>query len=71
MGNNQPHCTSGQEPGEQVPEIRIITVREAASLLRVSTKTIYKKVSRGEIPHKKIGSKIRFLLPALMEWMKG
>ena len=56
---------------QPVSENQIITVREAAKLLRVSTKTIYKKVSRDEIPHKRVGSKIRFLLPVLMEWMKG
>jgi excisionase family DNA binding protein len=59
------------ESTQQFIENQILTVRETAKLLRVSTKTIYKKVSRDEIPHKKVGGKIRFLLPVLMEWLKG
>jgi excisionase family DNA binding protein len=50
---------------------QILTVKEVAKLLKLSTKTIYKRVSHGEIPHKKIGDEIRFLLPELMSWMKG
>lgn len=49
----------------------VLTVREVASILRVSTKTIYKKVRHSEIPHKKIGSKIRFLRPEVVGWLKG
>lgn len=68
MGNKHPDT---EEVSQPLIENQIITVREAAKILRVSAKTIYKKVSRDEIPHKKIGSKIRFLLPVLMDWMKG
>ena len=50
---------------------QILTVSEVAKLLRVSSKTVYKKVRRDEIPHKKIGNKIRFLLPQVMDWLRG
>jgi excisionase family DNA binding protein len=52
-------------------ENQIMTVKEVAKLLKLSTKTVYKRVNSGEIPHKKIGDEIRFLLPELMSWMKG
>ena len=59
------------EPKQQFFENQVLTVKEAAKLLRVTTKTIYKKVRHGEIPHKKVGSEIRFLLPQLIRWLKG
>ncbi len=59
------------EPAEPIFQNQILTVREVAKFLKLSTKTVYKRVSSGEIPHKKIGDEIRFLLPELMSWMKG
>ena len=71
--------SEGSVPSRGIPDgwdkllidSRIFTVKEVAKFLKVSQKTIYKLVSTGEIPHKKIGSKIRFLLPEVITWMKG
>ncbi|MGK5083980.1 helix-turn-helix domain-containing protein [Bdellovibrionota bacterium FG-1] len=52
-------------------ENQILTVKEVADLLKMSTKTVYKHVRAGVIPCKKIGKEIRFLLPELLRWMKG
>lgn len=60
-----------KEPQPPLFENQVLTVKDAAKLLRVTTKTIYKKVRLGEIPHKKVGSEIRFLLPQLIRWLKG
>ncbi len=49
----------------------ILTVKDAASFLKFSTKTIYKMVDSGELPYKKTSKGIRFLLPELIRWMKG
>ncbi|MGE4233555.1 MAG: helix-turn-helix domain-containing protein [Bacteriovoracia bacterium] len=61
--------------GEVSPEVffenYILTVKEAARLLKFSTKTVYAMVSRGELPCKKTSKGIRFLLPELIGWMKG
>ena len=58
-------------PPGLVTDSRILTVAEIADLLKVSKKTIYKLASHGKIPHKKIGNKIRFLLPEVITWLKG
>jgi excisionase family DNA binding protein len=52
-------------------ESQIMTVREAAIFLKFSSKKIYKLVSYGQIPYKKIGREIRFYLPQLREWLEG
>jgi excisionase family DNA binding protein len=39
----------------------MLTVAEAASLLRVSRATVYKLVAEGRLPHVRIGNQIRFL----------
>ena len=50
----------------------ILTVEEAANLLRCTPQTLYAKVSRKEIPHFRLGKKghIRFDQDALVEWMR-
>lgn len=62
---------SGSYEADQFFENRILTVKETAKFLRFSEKTIYKLVGTNELPHKRVGSEIRFLLPELLDWMKG
>lgn len=50
---------------------QILTVKEAAKFLKVSEKTIYKKIRDREIPFKRVGRVIRFHLPELIGWFKG
>lgn len=65
---------TGGIPGHLFPgtffENQILNVVEAARFLKCSRKTVYRLVSTGELPHKRIGSGIRFLFPELIEWMK-
>ena len=46
-------------------------VRKAAQILGVSTRTVYRLTKSGALPYRKVGNQIRFLLPQLIEWLKG
>ena len=48
---------------------RMMTVDEVAALLGFHRVTVYDKVSRGEIPHIRIGRTIRFDRERLNEWI--
>ena len=50
---------------------QILNVKEAAQLLRVSTKTVYEKSKDGLLPHQKIGSRYIFLRSELIKFLKG
>jgi excisionase family DNA binding protein len=43
------------------PEVRLLTVREAATLLRVSTATIYRLCERGDLRHMRVSNSIRVI----------
>ncbi|MBX7096443.1 MAG: helix-turn-helix domain-containing protein [Myxococcaceae bacterium] len=47
----------------------VLTVPEAATLLRLNPKTVYEAVSRGELPHQRIGRRIRLSRSALITWL--
>lgn len=42
------------------PQDKLLSVREAAVFLRLTTPTIYSKVSRGELPAMKQGNRLYF-----------
>jgi nitrogen PTS system EIIA component len=46
-----------------------IGVKEAAALLHVSTKTIYRWVTENQIPYFRVGSQYRFSRGRLQEWL--
>ena len=49
----------------------VVTVKEAASWLRLSEKTIYRYCERGELPHQRIpGGCIRFRRDDLESWLE-
>jgi excisionase family DNA binding protein len=48
----------------------VITVDEAAELLRVDRKTVYTAVQRGKLPGvRKVGRAIRIHRPTLVAWL--
>jgi excisionase family DNA binding protein len=49
----------------------VLTADEAAALLRVGRNQLYEAVSRGEIPHRRIGRSIRFSRAVLIRWLDG
>lgn len=52
----------------QVPVL--LTVQEAADLLRVTKRTIYRLVAQSEIPYRRVKAGIRFEYYELLEWTK-
>jgi PTS system nitrogen regulatory IIA component len=46
----------------------LLTVREAATLLRVTERDIYRWVDDGEIPHQRARDQVRFNRTDLLEW---
>lgn len=65
------HSMSSLKTEEATEEIEVLTVKEAASLLRVSVTTMYRLSRKEEIPRKLIGGQLRFLKSDLVDWLKG
>ncbi len=54
--------------GEMTPDV--LTVPEAAALLRVDRKSLYASIERGEVPGVvRVGRSIRLSRPALLKWL--
>jgi excisionase family DNA binding protein len=51
-------------------EKEIFTIKDAANFLQLSKRSIYKLVSGGKIPGKKILNKWRFEKESLKTWMR-
>jgi excisionase family DNA binding protein len=49
----------------------ILTVEEAAELLKIPRSSVYKLAQEGKIPAKKVGRHWRFHRPTLMRWISG
>ena len=50
----------------------VITVIEAARLLRVDSKTLYEAIARAEVPGAvKVGRTIRIYRDRLLDWLQG
>lgn len=49
----------------------VLTLQEAADLLRIAPQTLEELVARGEVPGRKIQQEHRFLRPALEAWLEG
>jgi excisionase family DNA binding protein len=50
--------------------IQLLTVAEAAQLLRLAPKTLYSLVSQRRIPYRKAGRRLLFLESELIEWIR-
>jgi predicted DNA-binding transcriptional regulator AlpA len=48
----------------------LMTAKEVEELLRIDVKTVYSYVKRGLLPYVKIQSNVRFLRPAILQWME-
>lgn len=49
----------------------LLTVSEAAKLLRITTRSIYQMVAESRIPYRRVGRSVRFEQSELMEWTKA
>ena len=52
-------------------DVMLLTVREAAQLLRISRNLAYELVTRGEIPAIRLGRVIRVPRTALDQWLEA
>lgn len=48
---------------------RILTVKEAAAILRISQSKLYQMVKDGKVPHVSLGGRVIFPEARLMEWV--
>ena len=58
-------------PGSPVPELRVLTAEEAASVLRVDAEVVKASISSGEFPGNRIGPHWRVEQGALTRWLQG
>ena len=47
----------------------VLTAKDLATYLRCHVSTLYRLVNRGEIPHFRLGSDIRFRRSAIEKWL--
>ena len=57
--------------GETKPPTDVLTLEEAAQLLRVGPESLEASAQQGEVPGRKIGPSWRFSRPRLMRWLAG
>jgi len=55
--------------GEEPPLEKMLTVKEAASFLKITVSTLYTKVCRGEVPAYKPGRRLFFDQQELAKWI--
>lgn len=53
------------------PNADILTVEEAADLLRIPRSSVYKLAQEGKIPAQKVGRHWRFHRATLLRWIAG
>lgn len=51
--------------------MRLFTAKELAVELRISVQTLYRMVTRGQIPCVHLGGSLRFEEESILEWMKN
>lgn len=56
---------------KRIPELRrLVTAKEAAQYLSLSTETVYRLASQKKLPYLKIGGRVLFDLKALDRWIE-
>ena len=53
------------------PQSEILTVGEAAALLKIPRSSVYKLAQQGKIPAQKVGRHWRFHRETLVKWISG
>jgi excisionase family DNA binding protein len=64
-----PRKSSGMEGTNEDPDV--LTVAEVAKLLRLGRNAVYDACGRNQIPHRRIGKRIRFSRAMIMKWLDG
>ena len=65
------HSETANATSSSVPEHEVLTVDEAATLLRVSADDVLSLVESGELRARRIGEHWRLTRTALMDWLRG
>lgn len=63
------HRDASPSNDEQPTPDEVLSVEEAAVLLRIGRDTLYAEVAANRIPHRKLGKLIRFSRTALVRWL--
>ncbi len=63
--------TSQKSNIEVSQQDELLTIQQAAEILKLSVPTIYGLVSRTEIPHAKKGKRLYFSKQELLDWVKA
>ncbi len=58
------------EPETPATKLDVLTVDEAAELLRIGRNQLYELIGRCEIPHRRIGRTIRLSRAAVTRWLE-
>ena len=53
------------------PNTDILTVQEAAELLKIPRSSVYKLAQEGKIPAQKVSRHWRFYRPTILKWIAG
>ena len=53
------------------PDLDVLSVAEAAKLLKVGRAALYAAIGAGTVPHRKIGRHIRISRAALVRWFES
>ena len=63
--------SDGQKPVEMANnENDLLTLKQAATFMRIKPRTLYDWVSRRRVPFLRAGRSLRFSKPVLVDWMK-
>jgi excisionase family DNA binding protein len=54
---------------DKAEETRLLSVRDVAKMMDISTRTVYELVSKNQLPSIRIGSIIRFDVRDIQRWM--
>lgn len=63
--------TSQKNIAEASQQDELLTIQQAAEILKLSVPTIYGLVSRTEIPHAKKGKRLYFSKQELLDWVQS
>ena len=69
MAEVVPSPNAGEPAVPVLPDV--LTVDEAADLLRIGRQAMYDAIGRGEVPHRRIGKSIRLSRAGLLQWLTG
>ena len=54
----------------QMKPTAVLTVVEAAELLRVSERTLWKLANENKIPNRRVGAQYRFVRSQILDWIR-